>query len=80
MDYMAGFDSIDWKTMNRRDYHDANCKSVCMAECLSPGGVIPGHFQAIYVRSQATKDYVESRAQEFGLSVWVSINANMFLA
>lgn len=32
--YAEGFELIDWKTMDERDYHDNYCKEVCMSECL----------------------------------------------
>lgn len=38
-DYDEGFEAIEWEVMNSREYHDAHCKSICMAECLAPGVV-----------------------------------------
>ena len=35
--YAEGFELIDWKTMDERDYHDNYCKEVCMSECLCQG-------------------------------------------
>lgn len=35
--YAEGFELIDWKTMDERDYHDNYCKEVCMSECLCNG-------------------------------------------
>lgn len=35
--YAEGFELIDWKTMDERDYHDNYCKEVCMSECLCKG-------------------------------------------
>lgn len=32
--YKEGLDIIDWDTMEQRDYHDKECKQICMAECL----------------------------------------------
>lgn len=42
--YQEGFQEIDWETMDLRVYRDANCKSVCMAECLSPTPVFAVNF------------------------------------
>ena len=35
--YAEGFELIDWKKMDERDYHDNYCKEVCMSECLCQG-------------------------------------------
>lgn len=43
-DYQEGFDLVNWDLMQERDYHDSDCKSVCMAECLSPEPVSPSVF------------------------------------
>ena len=53
--YEEGFDAIDWDAMNKRDYHDPHSKSVCMAECLSPGSVGPGLLYTFFVRTDAVK-------------------------
>ena len=51
--YDEGFDAIDWDAMNKRDYHDPHSKSVCMAECLSPGSVDSCSFYTLFVRTDA---------------------------
>ena len=43
-EYTEGMKSIDWEMMNIRDYHNAQSKSVCMAECLSPQTVTIDNF------------------------------------
>lgn len=35
-DFQEGFNKIQWDEMNKRDYNDEKCKSICMAEALSP--------------------------------------------
>ena len=35
-DYTKGMAMIDWETMNRKEFDDAHCKLVCLAECMSP--------------------------------------------
>lgn len=79
LDYAAGFDAIDWNTMNQRDYRDTNCKSVCMAECLAPGTVAASQFFAIYVPSVELERKVRTWANRLGVRVGVDVNEYMFL-
>ncbi|MDZ7921881.1 DarT ssDNA thymidine ADP-ribosyltransferase family protein [Rhodoferax sp.] len=79
LDYAAGFEAIDWETMNQRDYHDPNCKSVCMAECLAPGSVPVSQFFAIYVRDTTIERKVRTCANRHGVTVGIDVNENMFL-
>ena len=41
LNYDSGISSIDWVTMNEKNYTDENSKRVCMAECLAPSLVSP---------------------------------------
>lgn len=77
-DYQVGFDLIDWGTMNRRDYHDAECKSICMAECLSPDIVTRDLFFKIFVPTEPIAKIVTSIAASLKISVDVHANRNMF--
>lgn len=79
LDYAPGFESIDWETMNQRDYRDPNCKSICMAECLAPGAVPVSKFFAIYVRSAALEQKIRTWANQKGVAVGIVVNENMFL-
>lgn len=79
LDYATGFATIDWDTMNKRDYHDPICKSACMAECLSPGPVPVVHFYQIYVPGIEIERQVLAAATELGITVEVVVNENMFL-
>lgn len=77
-DYQEGFTLIDWERMNKRDYHDADCKNICMAECLSPDVVEVSRFFMIYVPTEDIFDTVESDVKRLGLSVKVCVNGAMF--
>jgi len=79
LDYAAGFEAIEWEVMNQRDYHDANCKSVCMAECLAPGPVPVAQFFAIYVPNEALEQKIRMWANRMGVAVKLDVNENMFL-
>ncbi|MBV2181248.1 MAG: DUF4433 domain-containing protein [Castellaniella sp.] len=79
LDYMSGFAAIDWETMNIRDYHDPECKSICMAECLSPGPVPVSKFFKIYVPNEAVSEKILEIIDDLNLSLEVSINPGMFL-
>ncbi|MDD2716159.1 MAG: DarT ssDNA thymidine ADP-ribosyltransferase family protein [Candidatus Wallbacteria bacterium] len=52
IDYAEGFEKIDWKAMDKRDYTDPNCKQVCMAECLSPVSLKITDFHSIYTETE----------------------------
>jgi|TARA_R100000501_G_scaffold13195_1_gene24199 hypothetical protein len=77
-DYEDGFDIIDWDLMQRRDYRDAECKSVCMAECLSPSAVLSGDFFKIYVPTENISETVSREVEQLGLSLEVTVNPRMF--
>ena len=79
LDYAAGFEAIDWETMNQRDYRDPNCKSVCMAECLAPSTVPASQFFAIYVRNEALEQKIRMWANRQGVAVDIGVNEYMFL-
>ena len=53
LDYDEGMEAIDWKLMGQRNYRDDECRSVCMAECLSPTVVSPEQFSQIFVATEA---------------------------
>ncbi len=78
LDYAAGFDLIDWVTMDARDYKDTNGKSVCMAECLSPNAVAVADFFMIYVRTEKAEGVVTGEIERRSLSLGVTVNGNMF--
>ncbi len=64
-EYEEGFEKIDWKLMNTRDYNDYECKEVCMAECVAPYKSIPADaFHSIIVKSEETKKYLEKLCQQ----------------
>lgn len=77
-DYEDGFDVIDWDLMQRRDYGDAECKSVCMAECLSPSAVLSSDFFKIYVPTENISKIVSGKVEQLGLSLEVTVNPRMF--
>jgi len=79
LDYAAGFQAIDWDVMDRRDYRDPNCKSVCMAECLAQGPVPVTEFFAIYVRNAVEELKVRKWANRLGAPIRIYVNENMFL-
>ncbi len=77
-DYREGFELIDWELMDTRDYHDPDCKSVCMAECLSPGAVGVSDFFKIFVPTKQVGSVVMSEVAKLRLSLEVTVNRNMF--
>ncbi|CAM3608932.1 DarT ssDNA thymidine ADP-ribosyltransferase family protein [Rouxiella silvae] len=77
MDYCAGFADINWDSMNLREYRNAESKSVCMAECLSPNTVHAQDFHCFYVKDDKSKSYVEGLLKEAKLSKFVNINTSM---
>lgn len=79
LDYLPGFAAIDWGTMNIRDYHDPECKSICMAECLSPGPVPVSKFFKIYAPNEAVSEAILKMIDDLNLTLEVDVNPRMFL-
>jgi hypothetical protein len=79
LDYQPGVEAIDWETMNIRDYHNPECKSICMAECLSPGPVTVDKFFKIFVPNDAVANQVEEIVDDLGLELDVVVNSGMFV-
>lgn len=77
-DYQEGFESIDWELMDTRNYHNSDCKNVCMAECLSPEAVRVSDFFKIFVPTDQVGDVVMSEAAQLSQSIEVTVNRNMF--
>lgn len=77
-DYQEGFDLIDWDLMDTRDYSDADCKSVCMAECLSPGPVRVADLFKVYVPTERIEQFVLGGLARRGLGIDVTVNRGMF--
>jgi len=79
MSYGEGFAAIDWALMNKRDYSIAECKSVCMAECVAPGTVAPALFSNVFVKTERARLEAEDLVKAQGLATYVNINEKMFL-
>ena len=60
--YNEGLESIDWKAMESRDYHDEKSKNACMAECLAISPVSPADFAIIFVPDENTYKYIDKLA------------------
>jgi hypothetical protein len=78
LDYEAGFDQIDWNTMDRRDYQDHECKSICMAECLSPQPVLVESFYMIFVPNGTVAVIVANELECRDISIEIRVNGRMF--
>ena len=78
LDYNAGFQAINWDLMNTRDYQNPECKSVCMAECLSPFIVQPKDFSRIYVPNNEVEQLCEAKMRDIRLKTPISVNPGMF--
>ena len=79
LNYDEGVGEIDWDLMDERDYHDHECKSVCMAECLSPDVVSPDQFFKIYTPTNQIARGVELMIRRQRVQVDVAVNAGMFI-
>lgn len=60
--YDEGFDTIDWTSLEKRDYNDGKSKNAGMAECLAISPVSPEHFHTIYVPTERIKQELENMA------------------
>lgn len=78
LDYQAGFGAIDWNKMNQRDYHDSECKSICMAECVSPRPVLANEFFRIYAPNEQVAQAVRNLINVERLQLEVEVIPGMF--
>lgn len=60
-DYNKGIEIIDWDLMDKRDYNNPECKSVCMAECITNLIVPYNVFQSIAVKNNYIKQIVQDK-------------------
>ncbi|WP_318512140.1 DarT ssDNA thymidine ADP-ribosyltransferase family protein [Photobacterium leiognathi] len=79
LEYAEGMKSIDWEMMNLRDYHNAESRSVCMAECLSPTTVPVNVFFKLFVSSEDVKQNVEMILRDHNVEIEVLVNQKMFI-
>ena len=75
LDYNAGFEAINWQLMSTRDYQNPECKSVCMAECLSPEVVNPKNFSRIYAPNDEVSSLCEAKMRVAKLATPISVNS-----
>jgi hypothetical protein len=77
MNYDDGFNAINWEKMGQRNYADPECKSICMAECLSPGPVKPDLFSNIFVHNEEIRSKIHRLVVAKGLATYVNVNTSM---
>lgn len=63
--YNEGIEAINWDLMNKRDYNNLECKSVCMAECITNLCVPYKVFQSIAVKNSAIKKIVQDKINKY---------------
>ncbi|MFM4913249.1 DarT ssDNA thymidine ADP-ribosyltransferase family protein [Aeromonas dhakensis] len=77
-DYKEGMAAIEWDVMDKREYKDAHCKLICMAECVAPDTVPVSDFASFYVKDKKANEIVMKLLAEFKVKKYVDINAGMF--
>lgn len=77
--YEDGFASIDWDTMEKREYQDHNCCEICMAECLSPNVIHPSNFFSIYTKNDEINEHVSTLRNKLLGNKAFNVNTNKFL-
>lgn len=77
--YDEGMQAINWDCMNQRDFDDDECKSICMAECLSPVPVNANDFLNISVKNVDLQKKVGDLAKSAGLGVHVNLAPHMLV-
>jgi len=77
--YDEGMQAINWDCMNQRDFDDDECKSICMAECLSPKPVSASDFLNISVKNIDLQKKVEGLAKSANISVHVNLAPHMLV-
>ncbi|WP_054113030.1 DarT ssDNA thymidine ADP-ribosyltransferase family protein [Marinagarivorans algicola] len=78
LDYIPGFEAIDWALIAQRDYDNRECKVACMAECLSPNTVLADKFCRIFVKNHADHKTVSELAKQHAVSCHINLGPNMF--
>lgn len=80
LSYDEGVNEINWELMESRDYSNTDCKSTCMAECLSPNTVQAKDFFSIYVCCSESEEIVKKYMRNNNLStIHINNNHNMFV-
>ncbi|MFT6653627.1 MAG: hypothetical protein ACJAWI_000370 [Marinomonas primoryensis] len=80
LSYDEGMEAINWDCMNKRNFmEDDECKSICMAECLSPKPVSARDFLIIAVKNVDQQKKVINLARSAGLSVHVNLAPHMLV-
>lgn len=69
--------SIDWESMNKRDYGDERIKNICMAEALIEPPITHKDFRYIYVADEKDEIKIRNLAKRiigdnYGLSITVN--------
>ncbi|MEJ5862565.1 DarT ssDNA thymidine ADP-ribosyltransferase family protein [Pseudomonas farsensis] len=78
LDYDEGFEAINWELMSTRAYQDADCKSICMAECLAPCAVAPKDFFMLFVPNAEVENLCTEKMRAAGVKVRTTVNPRMF--
>lgn len=79
LNYNQGMEHINWDLMDQRDYNNHHCKSVCMAECLSPEAIPASQFFKIFTQNQTVDQQVQQIVKSVNITVNTQINENMFV-
>lgn len=79
LDYADGMDAIDWELMSKREYHDPECKSVCMAECLSPTTVPSSNIFSIFTRNGKVAEEVGMLCNRHNLTPHINVQTAFFI-
>lgn len=58
LDYITGFNKINWDLMDTKAYSNEECKETSMAECLAPKVVNPKIFDFICVKNTDSRSKV----------------------
>lgn len=74
-----GMEIINWDIMERRDYHDYECREICMAECLYNHPIPINWFNCIYVRNEEIKNYVQEILGQYNIEkIYINIMPSWF--
>lgn len=78
-DYNEGIAEIDWDKMEERDYSDPECKSICMAECLSPNSVPVEKIFSIFTKDKTDQEMILEHVDSMNKPLHINVNPYMFL-
>ena len=79
LDYVEGYQNINWEEAEKRDYNNPISKNACMAECLAVSPLRPEDFCIIFVANEEVKREVDEIITNILGKASISVLINEYL-